>query len=125
MSEMSRREGIIAASLKKRADRLPFSHYWRHSQIGWAERECRQPRHGYELEQSMLCGEDTRRRDHGADSLIVGPVCRASDVFYACRHILPTALRVPLANAAFSFLRCGGCANRRRIRPMHDRLARR
>ena len=88
MSEMSRREGIIAASLKKRADRLPFSHHWRHSQIGWAERECRQPRHGYELEQSMLCGEDTRRRDHGADSLIVGPVCRASDVFYACWHSL-------------------------------------
>ncbi len=38
---MSRRERIMAASLKKRADRLPFFHYWRHSQIGWAERECR------------------------------------------------------------------------------------
>jgi hypothetical protein len=41
MHEMSRRERIMAASLKKRADRLPFFHFWRHSQIGWAERECR------------------------------------------------------------------------------------
>jgi len=31
----------MAASLKQRADRLPFFHFWRHSQIGWAERECR------------------------------------------------------------------------------------
>jgi len=31
----------MAASRKKLADRLPFFHYWRHSQIGWAERECR------------------------------------------------------------------------------------
>ena len=38
---MTRRERIMAASLKERADRLPFFHYWRHSQIGWAERECR------------------------------------------------------------------------------------
>ena len=41
MAEMSRRERIIAASRKQRADRLPFFHFWRHSQIGWAERECR------------------------------------------------------------------------------------
>jgi hypothetical protein len=39
--EMTRREGIMAASHGKLADRLPFFHYWRHSQIGWAERECR------------------------------------------------------------------------------------
>ncbi len=38
---MTRRERIMAASLGKRADRLPFFHYWRHSQIGWTERECR------------------------------------------------------------------------------------
>jgi hypothetical protein len=38
---MTRRERILAASVQKRADRLPFFHYWRHSQIGWAERECR------------------------------------------------------------------------------------
>lgn len=38
---MSHRERIIVASLKERADRLPFFHYWRHSQTGWAERECR------------------------------------------------------------------------------------
>ena len=41
MAEMSRRERIMAASQGKRADRLPFFHYWRHSQIGWAERQCR------------------------------------------------------------------------------------
>ena len=38
---MTRRERILAATRKQRADRLPFFHYWRHSQIGWAERECR------------------------------------------------------------------------------------
>jgi hypothetical protein len=41
MTEMTRRAGIMAASRKQRADRLPFFHYWRHSQIGWAEREAR------------------------------------------------------------------------------------
>lgn len=41
MEAMTRRERIMAATLKQRADRLPFFHYWRHSQIGWAERECR------------------------------------------------------------------------------------
>jgi hypothetical protein len=38
---MTRRERIMAASRKGRVDRLPFLHCWRHSQIGWAERECR------------------------------------------------------------------------------------
>jgi hypothetical protein len=38
---MTRRERILAATKKQRADRLPFFHYWRHCQIGWAERECR------------------------------------------------------------------------------------
>jgi hypothetical protein len=41
MGEMTRRERIMAASRLQPADRLPFFHYWRHSQIGWAERECR------------------------------------------------------------------------------------
>ena len=41
MSEMTRLGRITTASRKLRADRLPFFHYWRHSQIGWAERECR------------------------------------------------------------------------------------
>jgi len=41
MNEMTRRERIMAASRRRSADRLPFFHYWRHSQIGWAERECR------------------------------------------------------------------------------------
>ena len=41
MAEMTRYERIMTASRKKRADKLPFFHYWRHSQVGWAERECR------------------------------------------------------------------------------------
>jgi len=41
MTEMTRRERIMAASRRERADRLPFLHNWRHSQMGWAERECR------------------------------------------------------------------------------------
>ncbi len=41
MAEMTRRERIMAASRKQRADKLPFFHFWRHSQIGWTERECR------------------------------------------------------------------------------------
>ena len=41
MAEMTRRERLMASTLGQRADRLPFFHYWRHSQIGWAERECR------------------------------------------------------------------------------------
>ena len=38
---MTRRERILAACTGKPADRLPFFHFWRHSQVGWAERECR------------------------------------------------------------------------------------
>ncbi len=38
---MTRRERIMAASRRQPADRLPFFHYWRHCQTGWAERECR------------------------------------------------------------------------------------
>jgi len=41
LTEMSRRERLLAATTGQMADRLPFYHYWRHSQIGWAERECR------------------------------------------------------------------------------------
>jgi hypothetical protein len=41
MGEMTRRERIMAASRRKRADKLPFLHNWRHCQTGWAERECR------------------------------------------------------------------------------------
>lgn len=41
MAEMTRRERILAASYKKRADKLPFFHVWTHCQTGWAERECR------------------------------------------------------------------------------------
>ncbi len=39
--EMSRLDRIVAASHGQATDKLPFFHYWRHSQIGWAERECR------------------------------------------------------------------------------------
>jgi len=38
---MTRRERILASARKQRADRLPFFHWWRHMQIGEAERECR------------------------------------------------------------------------------------
>ena len=41
MAGMTPRERVMAATHKERADRLPFFHYWRHSQVGWAERECR------------------------------------------------------------------------------------
>jgi hypothetical protein len=41
MPEMTRRERMLTASRAKRADRLPFFHWWRHCQLGWAERECR------------------------------------------------------------------------------------
>lgn len=41
MAEMTRRERIMAATRKERADKLPFFHYWRHCDFGWAERECR------------------------------------------------------------------------------------
>ena len=41
MPEMTRRERILTASRGERADRLPFFHWWRHCQLGWAERECR------------------------------------------------------------------------------------
>jgi len=41
MAEMTRREKIMTVNGKKRADKLPFFHFWRHCQIGRAERECR------------------------------------------------------------------------------------
>lgn len=41
MAEMSRRQRIMRSSRKERADSLPFLHWWRHMQIGWAERLCR------------------------------------------------------------------------------------
>jgi len=41
MAEMTLRERIMTATHKKRADKLPFLHWWLLSQIGWAERECR------------------------------------------------------------------------------------
>jgi hypothetical protein len=41
MSEMTPRERILASARKQRADKLPFFHWWRHMQAGWAERECR------------------------------------------------------------------------------------
>jgi hypothetical protein len=41
MAEMTRRERILASARKQRADKLPFFHWFRHMQHGWAERECR------------------------------------------------------------------------------------
>ena len=34
-------ERLLTASRKGRADKLPFFHYWRHCDFGWAERFCR------------------------------------------------------------------------------------
>ena len=41
MAEMTRRERILASAHRQRADRLPFFHWWRHKQDGYAEREAR------------------------------------------------------------------------------------
>ena len=41
MAEMTPRERILASARKQRADKLPFFHWFRHMQTGWAERECR------------------------------------------------------------------------------------
>ena len=41
MTDMTRRERIMTATCKLRADKLPFFHYWRHCDFGWAERDCR------------------------------------------------------------------------------------
>ncbi len=41
MAAMSRRELIEASARGERPDQLPFFHYWRHCQDGWAEREAR------------------------------------------------------------------------------------
>lgn len=41
MAEMTRRERIMASARRQRADRLPFFHWWRHMQDGFAEREAR------------------------------------------------------------------------------------
>ncbi len=41
MRQMTRRQCILAASRGEGPDLPPFFHYWRHSQIGAAERECR------------------------------------------------------------------------------------
>ena len=38
---MTRRERLLAAAKKDLADKLPFFHYWRHCDFGWAERQCR------------------------------------------------------------------------------------
>ena len=41
MAEMTPRERILATLHGECADRLPFFHWWRHTQIGQVERECR------------------------------------------------------------------------------------
>jgi hypothetical protein len=80
MTEMTRRKRIMAATRKAQPDRLPFFHYWRHSQIGWAERDCRNrgmgmnwarppftvKLHGVEIieTQSVKSGEVTIRRTY-------------------------------------------------------------
>ena len=41
MDKMTRRERLMATITGQSPDKLPFFHNWRHSQTGWAERECR------------------------------------------------------------------------------------
>ena len=78
MTEMTRRERIMAATNKKRADKLPFMHSWSGHQSGSAERECRNrgagtkgggstylsKMHGVDVTetQAMSSGEVVRRR---------------------------------------------------------------
>lgn len=80
MTEMTRRGRIMAATRKEQADKLPFFHYWRHSQIGWAERQCRNrgmgmnwmrppftvKHHGIEIQetQAVISGEVIIRRTY-------------------------------------------------------------
>jgi hypothetical protein len=56
----------MKASLKQRTDKLPFFHWWRHSQIGWAERECRNRGMGMNYERpssvSSLKGVDVTEK---------------------------------------------------------------
>ncbi|MDP7398247.1 MAG: hypothetical protein QF541_15360, partial [Lentisphaeria bacterium] len=70
----------MSASLRRPADRLPFFHYWRHSQIGWAERACRnrgmgmcwnrpcyiEKMHGVEVSERQVktSGHDTVKRTY-------------------------------------------------------------
>lgn len=74
MTEMTRRERILAASRKQMTDRLPFLHWWRHMQIGWAERECRnrgmglawtRPCYGVRMNQVVVTEEKDPRREGG------------------------------------------------------------
>jgi len=66
MAEMTRRQRIMKASLKQKTDKLPFFHWWRHSQIGWAERECRNRGMGMNYERpssvSSLKGVDVTEK---------------------------------------------------------------
>jgi len=80
MTKMTRRGRIMAATRKARSDNLPFFHYWRHSQIGWAERQCRNrgmgmnwmrppftvKHHGIEIQetQAVISGEVIIRRTY-------------------------------------------------------------
>ncbi|MHB9033052.1 MAG: hypothetical protein ACYC6L_08390 [Anaerolineae bacterium] len=38
---LTNHDRILAASSRNLTDRVPFFHYWRHSQVGWAERRAR------------------------------------------------------------------------------------
>lgn len=80
MTEITRKGRIMAATRKEQADKLPFFHYWRHSQIGWAERQCRNrgmgmnwmrppftvKHHGIEIQetQAVISGEVIIRRTY-------------------------------------------------------------
>jgi hypothetical protein len=56
----------MKASLRQKTDKLPFFHWWRHSQQGWAERECRNRGMGMNYERpssvSSLKGVDVTEK---------------------------------------------------------------
>jgi hypothetical protein len=65
MAEMTRREGILAASRGQRADRVPFFHYWRTAnRLGRTRMS--QPGHGHELGTPLLHRDHAWRRSERA-----------------------------------------------------------
>jgi hypothetical protein len=81
MNERTRRERIIAASRRQgvdvpHTDRVPFFHYWRHSQIGWAERECRNRGMGM-----CWCRPCAIERVHGVEVTEQAVVSRGETVY--------------------------------------------
>ena len=75
MVEMTRRERILASARGQSPDRLPFFHWWRHSQTGAVERECRNRGMGLNYERppatSTMHGVDITEARAVVDGLTV------------------------------------------------------